>query len=281
MLTVGKPGLDAKETYLRCISSVRDADLRGRLRAVAPEVVDAAAGYASRAAAGELHLVPTSDGVAGVVSRQEMADVYERRMSRQGSPGRALYDAIRGLPQGGTCPLCAHRDVSTLDHVLPKSLFCQLAVAPDNLVGACKDCNHAKSSTAPTSAGDAPLHPYFDDISGERWLGAQVVEGVVAAVLFHVVPVDAWSDQLNQRIRRQFDALDLAELYSIQAARVISGHRVNMARIFDACGAAGVAQDLRHQQHSWESVTLNSWQAVTFGAMSQNPWYCSGGFRAE
>lgn len=280
MLTVPRPGFEATETYLRCVASVRNAGLRSRLQAIAPQVGQAAVAYASHAALGELHVIQKTQGVAGIVSNQEMADVYEHRMARQGSPGRPVYDALRALPPGGICPFCAHRVVSTLDHVLPKSLFAELAVVPDNLVGACKDCNHAKSAGAPTDANDVPVHPYFDDISTHRWLHATVAKGTVAAVAFYVVPVDGWTDQLNRRIRRQFQQLGLAALYSAQAAREIAGQRANMARIFAARGLTGVQEELRHQQGSWEDLCLNSWQAATFRALSQSEWYCRTGFSA-
>ena len=210
-----------------------------------------------------------------------MVAIYERRMSRQGSAGRHVYDALIGLPDGGTCPFCAHRTVSTLDHVLPKSRFCELAVTPDNLVGACRDCNHAKSATAPTSPAEVPVHPYFDDVSGKRWLDAQVIEGTVAAVVFDVMAVDAWSDELNERIRRQFQALNLGRLYAMQAATQISGQRHSITRIFDECGPTAVRRELRHQQHSWDKLGLNRWQAAAFRALARSKWYCARGFRGE
>ena len=279
MLTLNRPQFAAKETYLRCVSQVKDGGLRKRLKAVAQRIDNAAAEYATAATAGELHLVPRSHDVAGVVSKKEMIAIYERRMSRPGSAGRHVYDALIGLPDGGTCPFCAHGTVSTLDHMLPKSQFCELAVTPDNLVGACRDCNHAKSSIAPNSPGEAPVHPYFDDVAGENWLGARVIEGVVAALRFDVVAVDAWGDELNERIRRQFDALNLGRLYAAQAATQISGQRRNLTRIFHECGPKAVRHELRHQQHSWDKLGLNRWQAVTFRALARSKWYCAGGFR--
>lgn len=64
-------------------------------------------------------------------------------------------------------PVLHHRDVSTLDHVLPKTLFPSLAVTPLNLVGSWKDCNKAKLAAAPSNTSYAVLHPYFEDISSQ------------------------------------------------------------------------------------------------------------------
>jgi hypothetical protein len=95
-----------------------------------------------------------------------------------------------------------HRAISTRDHLLPKRLFPALAVTPDNLVGACADCNKAKLSFAPTTAEEVVLHPYFDDVEGGRWLDAQVVEDPVAAVIFRTQAVPAWPDALNEWVGR-------------------------------------------------------------------------------
>ena len=210
-----------------------------------------------------------------------MVDVYDGRMVRKGSPGRSLYNGLKSLPDHGICPFCDHGQVSTLDHILPKTVFPELAVTPDNLVGACRDCNTAKLATAPTKAENAPLHPYFDNISHERWLGAQVIEGEVAAVVFHVAYVDAWSEQLNARIQNQFELLDLGLLYASQAARVISGQRENLTHIFDVEGENGVHKALHNQSQSWDKYGVNCWQAVTYRILSDSDWYCSHGFKVQ
>ena len=281
MLNVERPQFGAKETYLRCISSVKDVSDKKRLTAAAGRIDDAAAKYAKAATAGELHLISPTHDVAGLVSRDEMIAIYERRMARQGSPGRHFYDALLALPDGGTCPFCAQGTVSTLDHVLPKSRFCELTVTPDNLVGACRDCNHAKSSTAPNSPAEVPIHPYFDDVSGARWLDARVVEGGVAALVFEVVVVDSWSHELNQRVKHQFDMLGLGRVYAVHAANEISLHKLSMARLLEESGPQAVERELRCRQVSSGKLGVNRWQTVTFRTLAGNEWYCAGGFRGE
>lgn len=279
MRTVERPRFDAEETYTLCISGVQDVDLSERLVNITADIADAAADYAECAEMAELHFILQSNGVAGIVTTDEMVAVYSGRMVGKRGPGRSVYDALRMLPSNGICPFCDHGPVSTLDHILPKTLFPALAVTPDNLVGSCKDCNMAKLAAAPTCAEDTALHPYFDDISDERWLGAQVVEGDVAAVIFHIIPVDAWSEELNARISNQFQALVLGPLYASQAAREISGQRKDIIRIFDARGENGVREELERKSETWEAYRLNCWQAVAFQALSDNDWYCGGGFQ--
>ena len=280
MLTLERPQFGAMDTYARCISSIKNAKRKKRFTAAVERIDSAATHYAQAAMTGKLHLISPTHDVAGLVSKNEMIAIYERRMARHGSPGRHIYDALLALPDGGTCPFCAQGTVSTLDHVLPKSRFCELAVTPDNLVAACRDCNHAKSSTAPTSPAEVPVHPYFDDVSGARWLDARVVEGTVAAVAFDVVAVDSWSHELNERVKRQFDMLNLSRLYSVQAANQISGQRHYLARILDESGPKAVERELRHKHNSWKKLGANRWQTVTFRALAKSGWYCAGGLHS-
>ncbi|WP_299615312.1 HNH endonuclease [Pelagibius sp.] len=279
MWNVTRPEFSAKETYEICISKVKNRDLKKRLNVVSSSIVEAAKDYAERAENAELHLVSQSDGVVGLVTTKEMVAVYDGRMAVQRGPGRSIYDKLKALPELGVCPFCDHGPVSTLDHILPKSLYPVLAVTPDNLVGSCKDCNTAKLTAVPTCERDATLHPYFDDISAERWLGASVVEKNVPAVTFHSIPVDSWPDALNARIRKQFRVLGLGLLYASQAAREISGQREDLIRIFDARGADGVREELEHKAETWRAYRLNCWQAATYRALSESPWYCGGGFQ--
>lgn len=279
MRSVERPEFDPLGTYNLCINGIRNDELRGRLELVADQVAQAAEDYAIHAECRQLHLMEEWENIFAVVTREEMIGVYSNRMVRKGSPARRIYDAIKLLPEDGICPFCDHNPVSTLDHVLPKATFPVLVVAPDNLVGACKDCNHAKAAHAPTCVEDCPLHPYFEDLSAERWLQGRVVEGEIAAVLFYVSHVDGWSPSTNFRIGRQFNLLNLSWLYANQAARFISGLRRNLVRIFEAFGEDGVREELRHLCSGWEERNQNCWQAVTLRALGESEWYCREGFR--
>ena len=280
MKSVNRPNYDAGITFLYCITNVKDKDLVTRLKAVSASISTAALKYSIYAANKQLHLVKKEQSVGGTISAKEMVQIYESRMARKGSPGRRIYDALKLLPDHGICPFCDQGYVSTLDHILPKSLYPALAVAPDNLVGACRDCNVAKSDLAPSSAEDAPFHPYFENVSNERWLSARVVEGRVAALVFEVTDVEGWPATLNSRILNHFNALDLGLVYASQAAREISGHRDDLERVFGVRGKNGVQEELQHRSRSWEVHGINCWRSVAFHALSESEWYCGGGFRS-
>ncbi|WP_271614961.1 HNH endonuclease [Bradyrhizobium sp. CCBAU 51627] len=247
--------------------------------AIADQVKTESDLYARRASSAALHLIAQTDGVSGLVTTDEMVKVYDQRMAGKKGPGRHIYDAIKLLPKHGICPFCDHRPVSTLDHVLPKRLFPTLAVTPDNLVGACADCNKTKLSFAPSAPEEVFLHPYFDDVEDQQWLAAKVVQGPVAAIVFRTQANASWSNDLNERVRRQFRTLGLAQLYGAQAAREISDQAHLLGVIYDSRGSDGVREELTRQAETREAVRSNSWQAVTYRTLSENDWFCDGGFR--
>jgi 5-methylcytosine-specific restriction endonuclease McrA len=280
MWRVERPVFDAVDTYRKCISKVRETALSERLRSIVTDVADSAAEYANCAQAAALYAVSQTSGMIGNVSVDELVAVYTDRMAKKDAPGRDIYDAIKLLPKYGVCPFCGHRSIATLDHVLPKTLFPVLAVAPDNLVGCCSDCNKEKLSLAPTVEEDAFLHPYFECAETKRWLVGEVIEGSVAAIVFGTRNVEGWTDAFNERIRRQFRCLGLQKLYGDQAAREISDQSLLLGRIYDGLGSDGVRSEMVKQAETREAHQLNSWQAATFRALSQSEWFCDGGFGA-
>ena len=161
-----------------------------------------------------------------------MVRVYDGRMAAQGSPGRAIYDAIKVGSPNGLCPLCGQRVVATLDHYLPKSRYAALAVNPANLIPACSDCNKAKSN-----AVDDTLHPYYDNIENELWLRAELKEIRPASVSFLVDPPASWTPVFADRVTRHFRVFGLNRLYAVHAAQNISGMQWRLSRLADAAGA--------------------------------------------
>jgi hypothetical protein len=152
------------------------------------------------------------------VTADEMSAIYTGRMAKKGGPGRSIYDELMATPAHGRCPLCGHRQVSTLDHHLPKAHYPALAVAPVNLVPSCMDCNKAKTNTFPLASEDETLHPYFDDIEDDPWLRADVIHTAPAALRFYVDPPAEWDDTITARVRLHFKIIGLGALYAAQAA---------------------------------------------------------------
>jgi hypothetical protein len=210
-----------------------------------------------------------------------MEAVYTQRMAKKAAPGRDAYDELFNSAPNGKCPLCGHRTVSTLDHHLPKAHYPVLAVVPLNLVPACGDCNKAKLAALPTSANHETLHPYYDNIEGDRWLVAEVVVGTPAALRFRVQPPANWSAVLADRVALHFRTLGLGTLYSAEGADELLNIRGQLETIHAAGGAALVETELRERSASCRRARLNGWRTAAFEAFADSAWFCDVGFRAH
>jgi len=121
----------------------------------------AAAGNASM-----VHAVPIPD------------EIGKYLLGHYNSPNTDLLHIkeLRSRSEVNTCPMCGSLHSGTLDHLLPKTDYPEFAVFGMNLVPACK-CNGLRSThLIGAHDGERILHPYFDNVLGERLLAARFTE---------------------------------------------------------------------------------------------------------
>jgi hypothetical protein len=278
MIRLDRPAHTAAYTYAKCISRVQDPTLFVRLTGATQAVIDASAEYDHAATHNQLHLIAQQATVGGLVTQHEMEAVYTQRMAKKGAPGREVYDALLTSAPQGKCPLCVHRSVSTLDHHLPKARYPALAVVPLNLLPACSDCNKSKLAMLPTNASEEALHPYFDNIDGDRWLYAEVVNGLPAALRFLVNSPEHWTAVMTSRVQRHFQTLSLGKLYAAEAADELLNIRHQLSLLHRTGGMALVRAELEARAESCRIARPNGWRTATFEAFAASDWFCDGGF---
>jgi hypothetical protein len=274
MWKVGRPTFSALRTFEVCIRTIADQGLRDRLEESISAVHGADYLYREAGERGDFDDLAQPDFSLSVVTPVEMSNLYNRKMAENRSSARYIYDALILASPQGKCPMCGHRDVTTLDHYLPKSRYPALAVNPVNLVPSCVECNKTKSSNV-----SATLHPYYDDIESDRWLRAEVIESEPAAIRFFVEPYNGWPNELSERVVHHFEVFRLAHLYTAQSARTISGIRHKLRRLSDVGGDAIVRAHLMEEYATWSAADMNSWEAALYQALSESDWFCRGGFR--
>ena len=278
MWSVSRPVRPASEAFSISVRKVRDADLKSRMQSSLLAIETAANAYVASVTSENLHNFPAEPNV-GNVTGDELVTNYTQRFAGKKGPARFIYDEIKALPSGDRCPYCDQRDIATLDHILAKAHYPALAVAPDNLVGSCSECNKVKGDTPPNSLAEVPLHPYFENVSGERWLWAHVNEAAPCSVSFFVVVPAVWPPILGTRLVRQFQLFGLDALYGSQAAREISDIREGLSRHFAVGGTIAVRSELNHQWQSRIQNQLNSWKTALYEALTISDWFCGGGFQ--
>jgi hypothetical protein len=277
MRSLPVPRISAEVSYNASISRVADAILKQRLQSIVGTVVAASDGLVTAATTGTVASIPPAVAV-GAVTAAELKAVYTQRFAKLRAPGRVFYDQLITSAPNGKCPLCAHRDVATLDHFLPQVAHPALTVAPMNLVPACTDCNKAKLDQTPASPETVTLHPYFDNIEAHEWLNAEVHQPRPASVRFWVEPPQQWPEVLAHRVAHHFKVFGLAKLYAAQAAEELVNIRRDLERVFEAEGQLGVTSHLTYMAGSRAHAHTNSWQTATYKAFAASTWFCGGGF---
>lgn len=278
MKTLPEPRFGALEVLESCASRLHDAGLVARLRAAAPTVGTAEADYRRLGSAAQLYEINAEPNVGGHVSTDEMIKLYKGTLSRSNSRSRHYYDSLKLSAPNDICPLCCQRVVKTLDHYLPKTGHPALAVTPLNLVPACSDCNKHKLDRIAANAREQTLHPYFDDVSSDRWLAAEVMESSPPAAVYFVRAPATWDAVLRDRLTVHFQTFGLGELYAAQSGAEMVSIRYALAEASSAGGADGVMKFLQQQARARSRADQNSWVAVLYAALSESMWFCNVGF---
>ncbi len=276
MRSLPKPNYKAGEVFDTCISRIRDSDLKIRLENCREEIISDSMDFEVKAKLAQLHLINQKKVVNNNVTVKEMEKVYTDRMVGEKAPGRSIYSKLRNPTGDDKCPFCAQRNISTLDHYLPKAFYPSLVVAPVNLVPACKDCNTIKKAAHPTSSNEETLHPYFDNIEKEQWLFAKVLEVVPVSFYFFIkAPIN--TDQLKfERVKFHFEQYQLNKLYKSQAASELSDISYMMKKLWEK-DILLVEQHLKEVSYSCYANNKNSWKTAMYQALANNAWYHSNG----
>lgn len=272
MRTLPKPDDDTKKVFLDCISNIRK-DAKKNLELCADEISDFAIDFDSKKDNNEIHKVASSNNIGGIVSNTQMSNVYKNKFADRRGPGRKYYDKLITLPRNGICPICGQREVSTLDHYLPKMKYPHLAVTPINLIPTCKDCNFEKGEFEFSNEIDATLHPYYDSIDDAIWLGANLKENKDIVFSFEVLQPAEWDDLIYERVKNHFKIFKLNRLYSVQAAVEFEEKKKMIINIYKRSGRESVKIFFMDCLDSCEAVNLNSWKCGMYRTLIESDWF--------
>lgn len=278
MNSLEKPKHKAIDVFNDCLQIRRDKKLRERLEDVKSLIENAETEYSKRGEAKELFLISQTDGVGSVVTTSEMEGLYTEVFARKKSKMRTVYDEIKLAPQNDICPICAQRNVSTLDHYLPKAKNPNLAVTPLNLVPSCFECNHIKDDYHPSKAEEQLLHPYFDVLTNDIWLFAEIGQTNPPSVTYMVLTPPCWDTELAARLQFHFSTFGLAKLYTSQAGTTLSGIAAKLESAWNRGGENEVRFVLQEDAKSWDKFSKNSWQAALYRGLVQSKWFCAEGY---
>jgi len=279
MKKLNKPSDDYLAIIENCISNYKSAELRAKFIEAADFIIEEGKNFDFKIQAKELHTIQPDELVNDTITRKEMLKLYDDKFAKAGQPGRIHYDKLRSMVPNGRCPLCGIKQISTLDHYLPKAKFPVFAILPLNLIPACRDCNTDKLSQIATCYAEETIHPYYDDIDSDQWLNTTISATSPVRFSFYIEPPAMWGSEMEQRVEKHMEVFSINKLYASHAAEELSNIYHQLNKIFHALGADGVREHLKDGFETRYFASKNSWQTAMYKAMYQSEWFHTYGFR--
>lgn len=281
MNEVIKPSFRPGAVFDSCVEAKQSENLKVRLRNVRTEITNENRILKEKGGTNLFFEMVRGDGIPPDVTKAEMEDLYESSFSQSKVVRKKYYDKIKLNAKDDICPYCAQRNVSTLDHYLPKSLYPKLVVNPLNLIPCCMECNHIKREHYPKNNEEQILNPYFDGMIENVWLIATIKKQGrrPPVLLFKAAPSNRIPAPLSERIIWHFNKFKLAELYTSQSGRQLTGIAESLKREWEQGGANNLKIALQEHYNTWSTINVNSWQSAMFAALAKSQWFISSGFK--
>ncbi len=274
MISIDCPDVDFRAFYQRTVSRTTDNALRKRLSDETDRVVMRSDSYVELAGTASLH--EFHEDAPLHAEPDELERVYDRVLVNGGE--RSTYDRVRASARLQICPMCAARFVKTVDHLLPKSVFPELAAFERNLVPCCSDCNKTKDDSHPNDAESQFFHPYFDNWEKWEFLLADVSINGAVNVNFRVFQANGMPELEFGRARFHFDALELGTLYSGLSAVELVDQKGAFSDHF-ADGVKSLRDELTFLANSAAQRHLNNWRAALYRGLAACDEFVEGGFK--
>ncbi|EFL4497424.1 hypothetical protein ABU05_004382 [Escherichia fergusonii] len=281
MNEVIKPSFRSGIVFDSCVEAKQSEKLKEKLRSIKAEITKENRIYKNKGNASLFFQMIRGNGIPPNVTKEEMEDLYESSFSQSKVVRKKYYDKIKLNAKDDICPYCAQRNVSTLDHYLPKSLYPKLVVNTLNLVPCCMECNHIKREHYPKNNEEQLINPYFDGLIEGVWLVATIKSKgqKPPVILFKAEPSNKIPAPLAERIIWHFNKFKLAELYTSQSGRQLSGIAESLKREWEQGGDDNLRIALEEHYITWSTINENSWQSAMFAALLKSQWFISSGFK--
>ena len=274
MRKLTKPSFKIRNIVQDCVSNMRSNT--DRFMDAIPVIDEYSERFDELMEALEAYELETHDMVTDVLSKEDMVSLYDDKFSKKGQPGRKYYDKIKIAPINGTCPLCGFGQVATLDHYMAKSFYPTLAVTPNNLIPACRDCNEIRRNVRFDTESDLTLHPYYDDVQNIEWLVAKIV--TVAPICVEYEVSESLGDtELRHRLEKHMEVFELKRRFAKKAAEEIYSHRNTFQLIIDSGGTEVLLSFIQLQSFALQSTEMNSWRTALYKALTNVDQYVVNG----
>lgn len=191
---------------------------------------------------------------------------------------RLAHLRARLLASTDSCPYCGFGEPRDLDHYLPRSIYGELAIYPNNLIPSCSPCNNAKRTVVPgqgAAHGPGLIHAYFQALPDQEFLVAEIdFDGGALEVSFHIDGT-AIDPALAVKLQYQLVRLKLNERYGKQINKYLSEQRAAVL-MFHEHGPEVFSNFLqRSSEYLVGSYGRNDWRAALLRALAADEAFCA------
>jgi 5-methylcytosine-specific restriction endonuclease McrA len=274
MHRIPAPAVDSVEV-LDEITAAKQQPTQRRLTAVRRRVVTAYNAYEDA--------VPSVETLAPIAVTNVQRNALHHAYTVATIPMQELREKLSAPVMAGRCPFCGISETGALDHYLPKESYPEFSVFAWNLVPSCAKCNTRKRTLVIDEHTDVRmfLHPYFDEIPNEPFLGVRVT--LLADTLrlrFRIRRPAGMSLPCYRQLRSHFTQLGLADRYQTQSLIELRGRHGSFARFYGPdADSARVASELVAEADTYEAAHgPNHWRVVLYRELAIHNAFCDGGF---
>ena len=242
------------------IIRLRDNDTRLLLETVRCDVAKAYAKYLDHSGNGA-SLAPINWTTEISEKLKENFNALNRRGSHYFLRGLILSSARRKF-----CQYCNARTADTLDHVLPRTVYPEFTVLPQNLVPACAQCNTKKGQACHWFLGKNFAHLYFVHLPKAPILFANVnVDASAVTIDFYLRQDKYINDTHFESLKNLFEHLNLGGLYQIYGISELSDHWAQMDDYYRNGGSNALKEYLEGEAAgARRSRGENYWKTACF-----------------
>lgn len=223
------------------------------------------------------HTITAGSYNVSVVSNKEMRDTYTGQLGRADRGAKDVRELLLSSGPFRLCAYCMHGEPTTLDHFVPKEHAPALAIDPWNLIPCCARCNHKLLAFFSDQQDSQLFHPYLMPDTG-RWLRAAVVPGEPVSVQFFADPDPTLGAVDQERIRNEFDKLDLGVLFAVLSGPDLAETSSVLATQFPVPVPADIRSHLNDAAAGAQAADRNHRRGALFEALASDIDYCSGGY---
>lgn len=269
-----EPDFSLKDTFLSCVRYYRkNSTIAEKMMNIQPYLLDDEKQYKENIS--ELYILPEhSDGLymdEEEISNKNLKDLYSNKLiNKKNKDSRKFYDRL--LTSSPICPYCGERQVTTIDHFLPKSKYANFSITPINLIPCCYVCNMNKRDIVPTNEKDLLFHPYFEDIAEMKWLFADLEINNLTVIFNYYVKLEGY-DVIAQRLKNEVKKLNLLSYYSEKAGTEFSYFAEYYSKLYNnGSGEEVVVRSLKEgrEKARYRPMKENSIEYVMYDTLLEN-----------